>query len=96
MSDVPLPYGIELWSDLERTIWHQFSRARTRQDWRDMELILLAIIVRMEAGIRTAQAELDDIGMMVETNVGHRSLIHCFRLLIQLNAGSLRSSAACL
>jgi hypothetical protein len=24
MSDVPLPDGIELRSDLERTIWHQF------------------------------------------------------------------------
>jgi len=35
-----------------------------------MELILLAIIVRMEAGIRTAQAELDDIGMMVENKRG--------------------------
>ena len=30
MSDVPLPDGIELRSDLERTIWHQFSRARAR------------------------------------------------------------------
>ena len=35
-----------------------------------MELILLAIIVRMEAGIRTAQAELDDVGMMVENKRG--------------------------
>ena len=24
LSDVPLPDGIELRSDLERTIWHQF------------------------------------------------------------------------
>jgi len=35
-----------------------------------MELILLAIIVRMEAGIRTAPAELDDVGMMVENKRG--------------------------
>jgi hypothetical protein len=32
MSDVPLPDGIELRTDLERTIWHQFSRARARED----------------------------------------------------------------
>ena len=32
MSDVPLPDGIELSTDLERTIWHQFSRARARED----------------------------------------------------------------
>ena len=41
LSDVPLPDGIELRSELERTIWHQFSRARAREDWRDMDLILL-------------------------------------------------------
>jgi hypothetical protein len=31
-----------------------------------MDLILLAKIVRMEADIRTAQAELDEVGIMVE------------------------------
>ncbi|NCX21276.1 MAG: hypothetical protein EBX06_13850 [Rhodobacteraceae bacterium] len=70
MSDVPLPDGIELRSDVERTIWHQFSRARAREDWRDMDLILLAKIVRMGADIRTAQAELDEVGMMVENKRG--------------------------
>ena len=65
LSHVPLPEGIELRSDLERTIWHQFSRARAREVWRDMDLILLAAIVRMKANIRTAQTELDDVGMMV-------------------------------
>jgi hypothetical protein len=68
MSDVPLSDGIELRTDLERTIWHQFSRAR--EDWRGMDLILLAKIVRMEADIRTAQTELDDVGMMVENKRG--------------------------
>ena len=68
MPEVPVPDGIELRSNWERTIWHQFSRARerAREDWRDMDLILLAKIVRMEADIRTAQAELDEVGIMVE------------------------------
>ena len=44
MSDVPLPDGIELRSDLERTIWHQFSRARAREDWRDMHHLALVIL----------------------------------------------------
>ena len=35
-----------------------------------MDLILLAKIVRMEADIRTAQAELDEVGMMVENKRG--------------------------
>ena len=43
---------------------------RETRDWRDMDLILLAKIVRMEADIRTAQTELDDVGMMVENKRG--------------------------
>ena len=35
-----------------------------------MDLILLAKIVRMEADIRTAQTELDEVGMMVESKRG--------------------------
>ena len=32
--------------------------ARAKEDWRDMDLILLAKIVKMEADIRAAQVEL--------------------------------------
>ena len=35
-----------------------------------MDLILLAKIVRMEADIRAAQAELDEVGIMVENKRG--------------------------
>ena len=35
-----------------------------------MDLILLTKIVRMEADIRTAQTELDEVGMMVENKRG--------------------------
>ena len=68
--DVPLTDGIELHTNLERQIWHQFSRARAHEDWRDMDLILLPKIVWMEAGIRTDQAELDNVSMMVENKRG--------------------------
>ena len=69
MSEVPLPDGIELRLDWERTIWHQFSRARerARENGRDMDLILLAKIVRMEPDIRTAQAEFNEVGIIAET-----------------------------
>ena len=95
MSDVPLPNGIEQRSHLERTIWYQFSRARAREDWCDMDLIWLAKIVRMEADIRTAQTELDDVGMIVENKRGTPIPNPCYRSLIHSNEGSLRSSAAC-
>ena len=67
---IPLPAGVELRSEAELIIWHQFTRARARSDWRDMELILLAKIVKMEADIRAAQTELDAMGMMVENKRG--------------------------
>ena len=43
---------------------------RTKEDWRDMDRILLAKIVKMEADICTAQVELDPAGMMVENKRG--------------------------
>ena len=46
------------------------TRARAKSAWRDMELILLAKIVKMEADIRAAQVELDAVGMMVENKRG--------------------------
>ena len=43
---------------------------RSKEDWRDMDLILLAKIVKMEADIRAVQVELDAAGMMVEKKRG--------------------------
>jgi len=34
---IPLPAGVELRSEAELIIWHQFTRARARSDWRDMD-----------------------------------------------------------
>ena len=45
-------------------------RARSKSDWRYMDFILLSKIVKMEAGIRAAQVELDVVGMMVENKRG--------------------------
>jgi len=67
---IPLPAGVELRSEAELIIWHQFTRARARSDWRDMDLILLTKIVKMEADIRAAQIELDAMGIMIENKRG--------------------------
>ena len=67
---IPLPAGVKLRGEAELIIWHQLTRARVRSDWRDMDLILLAKIVKMEAEIRAAQIELDAMGMMVENKRG--------------------------
>ena len=66
IQDVPLPMGVELRSDEELTIWGQFTRARAREDWRDMDLILLAKVVRIEADIRKHQHTLDRSGVLIK------------------------------
>ena len=67
---IPLPAGEELRSEAKLIIWHQFTGACARSDWRDMDLILLAKIVKIEADIRAAQIELDAMGMMIENKRG--------------------------
>jgi hypothetical protein len=66
IQSVPLPEGVELRSEEEMVIWEQFTRARAREDWRDMDLLLLAKVVRMEADIRKHQAMLDRTGVLVK------------------------------
>jgi len=70
MGNIPLPEGVTLRSDEEHVIWNQFTRARAREDWRDMDLLLLAKVVRMEADIRRQQNTLDRSGVLVENKRG--------------------------
>lgn len=70
IQSVPLPEGVVLRSDDEIVIWEQFTRARAREDWRDMDLILLAKVVRMEADIRKHQETLDRSGVLIQNKRG--------------------------
>ena len=70
IESVPLPQGVELRSEDEMIIWGQFTRARAREDWRDMDLILLAKVVRMEADIRQHQAAVEEQGVIIENQRG--------------------------
>jgi hypothetical protein len=70
MGNIPLPEGVTLRSDEEHVIWGQFTRARAREDWRDMDLLLLAKVVRMEADIRKHQDTLDRSGVLIENKRG--------------------------
>ena len=64
------PAGVKLRSDKEHLIWSHFTRERANEDWRDMDLILLAKVVKMEAEIQKAQVDLDAVGMMVKHKLG--------------------------
>ena len=46
------------------------SPARAREDWREMDLILLAKVVRMEADIREHQSTLDRSGVLIQNKRG--------------------------
>ena len=70
IKSVPLPEGVHLRSDDEVIIWEQFTRARAREDWRDMDLLLLAKVVRMEADIRRHQETLDRSGVLIQNKRG--------------------------
>ena len=66
VEEIQPPIGIDLGSDEEAVIWGQFTRARAREDWRDMDLILLAKIVKLEVGIRRHQDTLDRSGILIK------------------------------
>jgi hypothetical protein len=70
MEGVPVPQGIELRNEAEMVIWDQFTRARAREDWRDMDLLLLAKVVKMEADIRQYQDQVEKQGAIVENQRG--------------------------
>ena len=70
IEGVPLPQGVELRSEQELVIWGQFTRARAREDWRDMDLLLLAKVVRMEADIRQHQSAVELQGVIIENQRG--------------------------
>ena len=73
IDDVILPpAGFKLCSEKEQMIWNQFTRSRSKEDWRDIDLILLAKTLKMEADIRAVQVELDAVGVMVENKRGTR------------------------
>jgi hypothetical protein len=68
--DVPLPEGVILRDEQEMVIWRQFTHARLREDWRDLDLILLAKAVRVESDIRKHQEKLDRSGPIIMNQRG--------------------------
>ena len=51
-------------------IWGQFTRARTREGWRDFDLLIVAKSVRLEADIRKYQGLLDRSGPIIVNERG--------------------------
>lgn len=67
---IPVPSGVELASEDERTLWNQFTKTRAASDWRDFDLVLLAKIVKLEANMRRHQALIDKSGVLINNKRG--------------------------
>jgi hypothetical protein len=68
-SQILPPEGIDLRED-EFTIWAQFTKARSKDAWRDFDLVLLSKVVKLEANIRKYQVELDRLGPVIDNQRG--------------------------
>jgi hypothetical protein len=62
---VEIPKSVQLTPD-EAQFWPEFASARSQGDWRRIDLLLLAKIVKLEAMMRREQAVLDDEGVIVD------------------------------
>ena len=67
---IPLPDGVILRDESEMVIWEQFTRTRTRDGWRDFDLLVVAKAVRLESDIRRYQEQLDGIGAVITNDRG--------------------------
>jgi hypothetical protein len=66
----PVPDGVELRTQEERTIWEQFTRVRAREDWRDFDLIMVSKAVQIEADLRKYRAMLEETGAITPNAKG--------------------------
>ena len=68
IASVPIPEGVALKSEEEVIIWEQLTRARSREDWRDVDLLVVAKIVKTEVDMRKHQETLDKSGVLIKNN----------------------------
>jgi hypothetical protein len=67
---IPLPAGVTLRDEAEMVIWQQLTRARTREGWREFDLLTLSKAVYLEADIRKYRLALDKTGPIVKNDKG--------------------------
>jgi hypothetical protein len=65
-SDVAMPDGVDLSTEEQRMIWNQFTKTRSKDSWRDFDLVLLSKVVKLESDIRKYQGMLDKSGVLIK------------------------------
>jgi len=67
---VQLPAGITLDDEVERIVWSQMTATRSKDSWREFDLVLLSKIVKIEARLRKYQLQLDIEGAVIFNDRG--------------------------
>ena len=68
IASVNIPEGVSLSTKAEVILWEQLTRVRSVEDWRDVDLLIVAKIVKTEVDIRKHQKVLDKEGALVVNN----------------------------
>ena len=67
---VPVPDGVLFSTDQEMVLWRQFTAARSKDTWREFDLLLIAKMVNLEINIRRYNQELNENGVVIENKRG--------------------------
>ena len=63
---IEMPDGVNLETEEQIMIWDQFTKTRSRDSWRDFDLVLLSKVVKLESDIRKYQKMLDSSGVLIK------------------------------
>ena len=68
IASVNIPEGVSLSTKAEVILWEQLTRVRSVEDWRDVDLLVVAKIVKTEVDMRKHQETLDKSGVLIKNN----------------------------
>ena len=64
-TTIPLPVGCHFTAEVEHELWESFSSARSYADWRDVDLLMLWKLVKLERELRAQQELVEEEGAVV-------------------------------
>ena len=67
---MPVPDGVQFTTDEEMVLWRQFTSARSKDMWREFDLLLIAKMVVLEINLRKHNAALEAAGPIIENGRG--------------------------
>ncbi len=71
-EEIPVPEGISLASEDERTLWEQYTRMRAASDWRTGDLLQVHQVVRCDIEVRMLEKDIREHGFYDVNPAGER------------------------